>query len=64
MKVNSNWAFDENYGELIDFVDLGDSDIDFATLEKENIQQPMHSYFSFQTLQLSENMIWLILPQL
>lgn len=64
MKVNSNWAFDENYGELIDFVDLGDSDIDFATLERENIQQPMRSYFSFQTLQLSENMIWLILPQL
>ena len=36
MKINSNLVFDKNSGELIGFVDLGDPDINFATLEKED----------------------------
>ena len=36
MKINSNLVSDENSGELIGFLDLGDPGINFATLEKED----------------------------
>ena len=34
MKITSNLVFDKFTGELIGYVDLGDPDINFGTLEK------------------------------
>ena len=34
MKVNSNLVFDKTSGELIGYLDLGDSDLNFGTLDK------------------------------
>lgn len=36
MKVQANLVFDKNTGELIGFVDLGDPDVNFGTLEKQD----------------------------
>ena len=36
MKIKSNLVFDRHTGELIGFLDLGDPDINFASLEKED----------------------------
>jgi len=36
MKVQANLVFEKNTGELIGFVDLGDPDVNFGTLEKQD----------------------------
>ena len=37
MKVTANLVFDNTTGELIGFVDLGDPELNFATLKKPNM---------------------------
>ena len=36
MKIRSNLVYDKESGELIGFVDLGDPDVNYSTLQKEN----------------------------
>ena len=40
MKITSNLVFDKFTGELIGYVDLGDPDINFGTLEKAESCKP------------------------
>ena len=43
MKIKSNLVFDKHTGELIGFLDLGDPDVNFSTLESEKNSLASHA---------------------
>lgn len=48
MKIKSNLVFDKHSGNLIGFLDLGDPDINYSTIDMEKILlQHMHWCFSY-----------------
>ena len=49
MKMQSNFVWDKQTGKLIGYVDLGDTELNDATLEKTDIIVT-HWYFLFATL--------------
>lgn len=48
MKISSNLVFDKVTGELIGYLDLGDPDINFGTLEKVD-KIASHALMNFLT---------------
>ena len=47
MKIKSNLVFDKHTGEFIGFLDLGDPDVNFSTLDSEENSLASHALVFF-----------------